>query len=118
MLSELEVCFKLQKGARGRTGHQQQQTYPPIMNHSVLFETNELCWHGFDELTLPEDKRYLPRRSLTDHHYFGHRETCNITDQHSTIYVPDRIPASIKPGEVSSEKAYRDLGKVVYRQDR
>ena len=110
-------CLKLQKDAWDRTGQQQERVYPPFMNHAVLFETNERSWHGFDEIKLPEDKQYLSRRSLTVYYYSKHRETNDVADEHSTIYVPDWIPPSVKPGEVLSEDAYRDLEKVMYRRD-
>ena len=54
---------------------------------------------------------------LTVYYYSKHRETNDVADEHSTIYVPDWIPASVKPGEVLSEEAYRDLEKVMYRRD-
>lgn len=110
-------CLKLQKDAWDRTGQQQERVYPPFMNHAVLFETNERSWHGFDEIKLPEDKQYLSRRSLTVYYYSKHRETNDVADEHSTIYVPDWIPPSVKPGEVLSEDAYRELEKVMYRRD-
>jgi Rps23 Pro-64 3,4-dihydroxylase Tpa1-like proline 4-hydroxylase len=110
-------CLKLQKDAWDRTRQQQERVYPPFMNHAVLFETNERSWHGFDEIKLPEDKQYLSRRSLTVYYYSKHRETNDVADEHSTIYVPDWIPPSVKPGEVLSEDAYRDLAKVMYRRD-
>lgn len=110
-------CLKLQKDAWNRTGHQQERVYPPFMNHAVLFETNERSWHGFDEIKLPEDKQHLSRRSLTVYYYSKHRETNDVAEEHSTIYVPDWIPPSVKPGEVLSEDAYRDLEKVMYRRD-
>ena len=109
--------LKLQKDAWDRTGYQQERVYPPFMNHAVLFETNERSWHGFDEIKLPEDKQHLSRRSLTVYYYSKHRETKDVADEHSTIYVPDWIPESVKPGEVLSEEAYRDLEKVMYRRD-
>jgi Rps23 Pro-64 3,4-dihydroxylase Tpa1-like proline 4-hydroxylase len=110
-------CLKLQKDAWDRMGQQQERVYPPFMNHAVLFETNERSWHGFDEIKLPEDKQHLSRRSLTVYYYSKHRETNDVADEHSTIYVPDWIPPSVKPGEVLSEDAYRDLEKVMYRRD-
>jgi hypothetical protein len=87
------------------------------MNHAVLFETNERSWHGFDEIKLPEEKQHLSRRSLTVYYYSKHGETNDIADEHSTIYVPNWIPASVKPGEVLSEDAYRELETVMYRRD-
>ena len=51
------------------------------------------------------------------YYYSRHRETHDVADEHSTIYVPDWIPPSVKPGEVLLEDAYRDLEKVMYRRD-
>ena len=108
--------LKLQRDAWDRT-HIEQRLYPPLLNQAVLFETNERSWHGFDAITLPDDKRHLSRRSLTVYYYSKHREEDDVAEEHSTIYVPDWIPESVKPGEVLSEKAYRDLEKVMYRRD-
>lgn len=86
-------------------------SYPCFGNNAVIFETNEISWHGFDEINLPENKRHLSRKSLTVYYYSVERPTEEIGRHHSTIYVPRPLPDSIKPGKVITDDEYDKLNK-------
>ena len=57
---------------------------PPLLNHAVIFNSNEIAYHGFPgKLTCPED---VSRKSLAFYYYTVERE--EIHDTHSTNYMP------------------------------
>ncbi len=93
------------------------KTYPPHFNHAVIFETNEHSWHGFDTITLPDDKAHLSRKSLTVYYYSKERPAEEIAPKHGTIYVQKGVPDSIKPTQVVSREAYRELRQLIHRRD-
>mgnify|MGYP001303743991 CR=1 FL=1 len=86
-------------------------SFPCFGNNAVFFETNEISWHGFSEIRLPEDKRHLSRKSLTVYYYSKERPAEEIGTRHQTIYVPNPLPASIQPGKVISEDEHYSLLK-------
>ena len=110
-------CIELHRNGWDRSADREFVCYPPLKNHAVLFETNEQSWHGFREIKLPEDKRHLSRKSLTVYYYSTTRPEVECAADHSTIYVPDWIPDSVKPGELLSDEAYRQLEVVMTRRD-
>lgn len=109
-------CIELHKDAWDRGPNREWVSYPPLVNHAVLFETGEETWHGFKQIQLPPDKQQLSRKSLTVYYYTAERQG-EVTEEHSTVYVPDWIPESVKPGEMLTEEAYRELETLMYRRD-
>lgn len=110
-------CIELHRDAWDRSPNRQFVSYPPMKNHAVLFETNEHSWHGFREIRLPADKRHLSRKSLTVYYYSATRPAEECAPHHSTIYVPDWIPETIRAGEVLTPAAYAELEQVMTRRD-
>lgn len=93
------------------------RSYPPFRNHAVLFETNEHSWHGFDNIHLPEDRQDVTRKSLTVYYYTRTRPAEETARKHGTIYVQKAIPDSVKPHEVLTPRAYRELKQIFKRRD-
>lgn len=93
------------------------KSYPPFCNHAVLFETNEHSWHGFDHIRLPDDKQDVSRKSLTVYYYTKTRPEEERARKHGTIYVQKAIPDSVKPNEVLTPGAYRELEQIFKRRD-
>ena len=83
--------------------------YPPFYNNAILFETNDYSWHGFDPISLPNEKNYLSRKSLTVYYYSKDRPEHEMSKKHGTIYVPRWMPSEIKPGVVINEDTYLEL---------
>ena len=70
----------------------------PLMNRCVIFETNEVSWHGFEAIQLPEDKRHLTRKSFAIYLYTRERPAAETAPPHATIYVPAGMPADLAAG--------------------
>jgi len=84
------------------------KSYLPLLNHCVLFETNEYSWHGFEKVNPPEG-RELSRRSFTIYMYSKERPQEEIAGKHGTIYVQKATPAHFKPGHVLTEADIAEL---------
>ncbi len=57
---------------------------PPLLNHAVIFKSNEIAFHGFPgKLTCPEN---VSRKSLAFYYYTIERDA--VHDTHSTNYMP------------------------------
>ena len=110
-------AIELHRDAWDRSDDAFSVSYQPGRNFAVLFETNEHSWHGFKQIDLPENKRHLSRKSLTVYYYSKNRPSGEQAPDHSTIYVPDWIPEVVKPGEMLTEAAYRELELTMTRRD-
>ncbi len=85
------------------------KSYPPLLNHAVLFETNEYSWHGFEPVNLPEDQRHRSRKSLTVYYYTRERPQQEIASKHGTIYVQKSMPEHLHAGHTLSEEDVTEL---------
>lgn len=81
----------------------------PAFNRCVLFETNEVSWHGFEAIDLPESERHRSRRSIAIYLYTRERDPAETAPSHGTIYVPPGLPPQVQPGQVLDEKSYLEL---------
>jgi Rps23 Pro-64 3,4-dihydroxylase Tpa1-like proline 4-hydroxylase len=89
----------------------------PLFNRCVIFETNEISWHGFSRITLPPDKAHLTRKSIALYFYTRERPAAETADTHSTIYVDRPLPAHLAPGHVLSEADLQELRVLIQRRD-
>lgn len=85
------------------------KTVLPLFNRCVIFETNEISWHGFTAIDLPADKRDLSRRSVAIYLYTKDRPAAEAAPSHGTIYVPAGLPKDIQPGQMLSEVQWLEL---------
>jgi len=64
----------------------------PLFNRAVVFETNEVSWHGFAEIRLPEQMKALSRKSFAIYLYTKERPAAETAPEHATVYVPEGMP--------------------------
>lgn len=70
----------------------------PLFNRCVVFETNEVSWHGFESIRLPDEHAALSRRSFAIYLYTRERPPAETAPPHATVYVPEGMPADITVG--------------------
>jgi hypothetical protein len=87
----------------------------PLFNRAVIFETNNISWHGFPQINLPQNKKHLSRKSFALYYYTHQRE--QAVEPHSTIYVERHLPAKFKAGMSLSAKDVNELSALLGRRD-
>lgn len=81
----------------------------PLINRCVVFETNEISWHGFQAIDLPANRRALSRKSFAIYLYTAERPSEETAAPHATVYVPEGMPQDIAPGEVLAPELHDEL---------
>ncbi len=71
----------------------------PLLNRAVIFETNEVSWHGFNRIDLPAERKALSRKSFAIYLYTKERPPAETAAPHATIYVPDALPQNLVAGK-------------------
>lgn len=89
----------------------------PRFNRCVIFETNEVSWHGFPRIELPADKQHISRRSFALYYYTDSRPEDELGPEHSTIYVEQHLPASFQPGVALDADAVQHVRNLVASRD-
>lgn len=89
----------------------------PLLNRCVLFETTENSWHGFQRITLPEDRQDLSRRSIAVYFYTKERPRKESAPSHGTVYVPRPMPEFLQPGYALTAQDVRELEIQFARRD-
>ncbi len=92
-------------------------SFDPLFNRAVMFETNEISWHGFPRIQLPEAERHRSRKSISIYLYTKERPEHEIAPSHGTFYVQRPLPANIVPGHVLTEGDVFDLKSLIVRRD-
>lgn len=87
----------------------------PIFNRAVIFETNEISWHGFEEIQLPAARKSLSRKSFAIYLYTNERPAAETAPAHATIYVPDGLPRDWEAGRTLSDADLTLLAKRFIR---
>lgn len=87
----------------------------PLFNRVVIFETNNVSWHGFPRINLPDDKKQLSRKSFALYYYT--RTTNKKNKTHATIYVERHLPERIKAGVKLTENDLQEIKNLIARRD-
>jgi hypothetical protein len=127
----LNLIVFLNKGWEGRWGgsleihsnprrplQNQIQSYEPVFNRAVLFETNEYSWHGFPKIKLPEEERHRSRKSISIYLYTRERPAEEIAPPHGTFYVHRPLDQRFRQGYTLTEADEKDLQFQVDRRDK
>ncbi len=93
------------------------QSFIPLMNRCVLFETSERSWHGFKKIQLPESKKGLSRKSIAVYFYTLDRPAEEILPEHSTFYVHRPLPDKVRAGYTLKEEDVQELRELLIRRD-
>jgi Rps23 Pro-64 3,4-dihydroxylase Tpa1-like proline 4-hydroxylase len=91
--------------------------YDPLFNRAVMFETNEISWHGFPRIDLPPGKRHLSRKSISIYLYTTTRPVEEIAPPHSTFYVQRPLPKHIQAGHTLTEADVATVRELLIRRD-
>ncbi|PSF37431.1 proline hydroxylase [Aphanothece hegewaldii CCALA 016] len=97
--------------------YNQVTAFAPLFNRCVLFETNEYSWHGFPRINIPEDKRYITRKSLSIYLYSKDRPQEEIAPPHATFYINRPLPAQIQEGNTLTTEDYQAIRNLLQRRD-
>jgi hypothetical protein len=101
-----------------RPAENQIQSYEPVFNRAVLFETNEHSWHGFPKIELPEEERHRSRKSISIYLYTRERPAEEAAPPHGTFYVHRPLDKRFKTGYMLTESDEKDLLFQVDRRDK
>jgi Rps23 Pro-64 3,4-dihydroxylase Tpa1-like proline 4-hydroxylase len=96
----------------------QIRAFDPIFNRAVMFETNEVSWHGFPIIDLPEAERGRSRKSISIYLYTKDRPAGEIAPSHGTFYVQRPLPVRIAPGHLVTAEDVFELKTLLARRDR
>jgi hypothetical protein len=127
----LNLIVFLNKGWKGEWGgsleihsnprrplQNQIQSYEPVFNRAVLFETNEYSWHGFPKIELPEEERRRSRKSISIYLYTRERPAEELAPPHGTFYVHRPLDQRFRQGYTLTEADEKDLLFQVDRRDK
>ncbi len=89
----------------------------PLFNRCVIFETNEISWHGFARIALPPGRADLSRKSIALYFYTPDRPAEELADPHSTIYVDRPLPEHFRAGLTLAAEHMQELGLLLARRD-
>jgi hypothetical protein len=101
-----------------RPAENQIQSYEPLFNRAVLFETNEYSWHGFPKIELPEEERHRSRKSISIYLYTRERPVEEIAPVHGTFYVHRPLDKRFRKGYTLTEADETDLLFQIDRRDK
>jgi len=91
--------------------------FDPIFNRCVMFETNEISWHGFPKISLPPDQRDLSRKSISIYLYTTTRPAEEVAPLHGTFYVQRPLPDRVREGLTLTSQDVADLQELLWRRD-
>jgi hypothetical protein len=107
--------IELHKNPRLEPSQDEIVSVEPLFNRAVIFETNNISWHGFPRISLPDDKKNLSRKSFALYYYTDSRE--KKIKPHSTIYVERHLPEKIQEGTALSGEDLQEIKVLLKRRD-
>ena len=93
-------------------------TFDPIFNRAVMFETNEYSWHGFSKIMLPEGHKQESRKSISIYLYTKDRPAEEVAPRHATFYVQRPLPERFHPGHTLTAEDVDEMQRLLTRRDR
>jgi len=90
-------CLELQSDPWDPATNQVKRVLP-LFNRCVIFETNEVSWHGFSRIALPPEHARASRKSFAIYLYTRGRPDAEVAPSHATVYVPEGRPAAMQSG--------------------
>jgi hypothetical protein len=93
------------------------ESFLPLFNRAVIFETSEYSWHGFKRIKLPPNKQHLSRKSFSIYLYTKERPAEEIVAPHTTFYLPQPLPENIKAGHTLTEDDLLELNICMQNRD-
>jgi len=94
------------------------QSFSPIFNRGILFETTEHSWHGFPRIDLPIGERHRSRKSISIYLYTETRPAQEIAPPHATFYVQRPLEAWVRPGHILTVDDCQRVRHAVDRRDK
>jgi len=92
--------------------------FAPLFNRAVLFETNEVSWHGFPTINLPEEQRSInSRKCLSVYLYTRERPAHEIAGTHGTFYVARPLSERFAPNYTLTAADVAELRGAVRQRD-
>jgi hypothetical protein len=85
------------------------RAFAPLFNRCVIFETNEISWHGFRRIDLPPERRGVSRKSFAIYLYTRERPAAETAPSHATVYVPYGMPAGVVAGAALAQPQVDEL---------
>jgi hypothetical protein len=98
--------------------HNQITAINVLFNRALIFETNEISWHGFSEIDLPEQQQNRSRKSLSIYLYTKDRPANEIVGPHATFYVQRPLEPRFVPGYVLRDSDVAYLKQSFHKRDR
>jgi hypothetical protein len=92
------------------------KTVLPVKNRCVIFETSEVSWHGFPEISLPKTHAALTRRSIAVYLYTEDRPADQTAAAHSTVYVERPLSDAICAGTKLNANDVREIEELLQRR--
>jgi Rps23 Pro-64 3,4-dihydroxylase Tpa1-like proline 4-hydroxylase len=80
----------------------------PILNRLVIFETNEISYHGYDRITVPEG---VTRKSIYAYFYTKASETAKHLTYHDTIFRARPTESTAKKLKTTLKEAVKNFIK-------
>lgn len=89
---------------------------PPRFNRAVIFETNEVSWHGFSNVSLPAGSN-VSRKTVALYFYTKDRPVEEKAPPRSTVYVEELLPGHLVEGHTLSADDMVILHSLIDRRD-
>lgn len=109
----LEIHSNPRRAAENRI-----QSWEPLFNRAMLFETNEHSWHGFPRIELPPEEKQRSRKSISIYLYTRQRPEEEIAPPHGTFYVHRPLDRRFRHGYTLTDADEKDLRFQVDRRDK
>ncbi|TWI00335.1 Rps23 Pro-64 3,4-dihydroxylase Tpa1-like proline 4-hydroxylase [Luteimonas cucumeris] len=108
---------QLQLHSDPRRDDNRTSSIAPVFNRAVIFETNEVSWHGFPEIRMPEDRQSLTRKSVALYFYTRDRPEEETVGKHTTVYIDRPLPEHLRAGHVLDDGDMQELQALLSRRD-